>query len=106
MKAIRARDKLMKEKVKEAMGAGLVMRHGTKLQVTSEAIRKYLDKAMVEQQALLEKANRRGGRGRRNRKKTISDMSAMMSPTIQDIGEVAASAKTPDSTKSTFPYNF
>ena len=106
MKAIRARDKLMKEKVKEAMGAGLVMRHGTKLQVTSEAIRKYLDNAMAEQQALLEKANRRGGRGRRNRKKTISDMSAMMSPSMQDMADVAAFAKTPDSKKSTFAYNF
>lgn len=108
MKAIRARDKLMKEKVKEAMGAGLVMRHGTKLQVTSEAIRKYLDKAMAEQQAVLEKASRRGGRGRRNRKKTISDMSAMMSPSMtqQDMGEVAAFAKTPDSKRSTCAYNF
>lgn len=109
MKAIRARDKLMKEKVKEAMGAGLVMRHGTKLQVTSEAIRKYLDKAMAEQQAVLEKASRRGGRGRRNRKKTISDMSAMMSPSMtqQDMGgEVAAFAKTPDSKRSTSTYNF
>jgi Ca2+-binding EF-hand superfamily protein len=111
MKAIRARDKLMKEKVKEAMGAGLVMRHGTKLQVTSEAIRKYLDEAMAEQQALLEKATRRGGRGRRNRKKTISDMSAMMSPSMtqDEMGEVSALAmlsQTPDSKRSTVAYDF
>lgn len=111
MKAIRARDKLMKEKVKEAMGAGLVMRHGTKLQVTSEAIRKYLDETMAEQQALLEKANRRGGRGRRNRKKTISDMSAMMSPSLSqdEMGEAARLAmlsQTPDSKRSTFEYSF
>mmetsp|Transcript_11797 Transcript_11797/g.29899 ORF Transcript_11797/g.29899 Transcript_11797/m.29899 type:complete len:1104 (-) Transcript_11797:44-3355(-) len=110
-KAIRARDELMKEKVKEAMGAGLVMRHGTKLQVTSEAIRKYLDEAMAEQQALLEKANRRGGRGRRNRKKTISDMSAMMSPSMtqDEMGEVAKLSmlsQTPDSKRSTFEYSF
>mmetsp|Transcript_57303 Transcript_57303/g.116658 ORF Transcript_57303/g.116658 Transcript_57303/m.116658 type:complete len:1133 (+) Transcript_57303:288-3686(+) len=105
--AIRARDTLMKKQVKEAMGAGLVMRHGTKLQVTSEAIRKYLDETMAEQQVLLEKANRRGGRGRRTRKKTISDMSAMMSPSMgqEEMGEIAALAafsSTPDSKRSTF----
>lgn len=109
--AIRARDTLMKEQVKEAMGAGLVMRHGTKLQVTSEAIRKYLDEAMAEQQVLLEKANRRGGRGRRTRKKTISDMSAMMSPSMgqDEMGEIAALAalsQTPESKRTTAPYNF
>jgi len=110
-KALRARDTLMKEQVKEAMGAGLVMRHGTKLQVTSEAIRKYLNEAMAEQQVLLEKANRRGGRGRRTRKKTISDMSAMMSPSMgqDEMGELAAQAsfsQTPDSTRTTAEYNF
>jgi len=109
--AIRARDTLMKEQVKEAMGAGLVMRHGTKLQVTSEAIRTYLDETMAEQQVLLEKANRRGGRGRRTRKKTISDMSAMMSPSMgqDEMGEVAALAalsQTPDSKRTTTPYDF
>ena len=92
------------------MGAGLVMRHGTKLQVTSEAIRKYLDETMEEQQALLEKANRRGGRGRRNRKKTISDMSAMMSPSMtqDEMGEIAKLSmlsQTPDSKRSTFEFN-
>jgi len=108
--AIRARDKLMKEQVKEAMGAGLVMRHGTKLQVTSEAIRKYLDEAMAKQQVLLEKANRRGGRGRRTRKKTISDMSAMMSPSMtqDEMGEAALQAwsQTPDSKRTTATYDF
>jgi len=110
-KAIRARDALMKEQVKEAMGAGLVMRHGTKLQVTSEAIRKYLNQAMAEQQVLLEKANRRGGRGRRTRKKTISDMSAMMSPRMgqKELGEAAAITKlpqTPESVRTTAHYDF
>ena len=106
--AIRARDTLMKEQVKEAMGAGLVMRHGTKLQVTSDAIRKYLDEAMAEQQAFLEKASRRGGRGRRNRKKTISDMSAMMSLGQDEMGEIAALAvsQTPDSKRSTILLSF
>jgi len=110
MQAFRARDKLMKEKAKEA-GAGLVMRHGTKVQVSSEAIRKYLEKTKAEQQALLEKANRRGGRGRRNRKKTISDMSAMLSPSLtqDEMGETARLAmlsQTPDSKRSTFEYSF
>jgi len=109
--AIRARDTLMKEQVKEAMGAGLVMRHGTKLQVTSEAIRKYLDEAKAKQQVLLEKANRRGGRGRRNRKKTISDMSAMMTPSMgqEEMGGIAAMAvhaQTPDSKRSTIECSF
>merc|ERR1712070_946206 len=34
----------------------------------------------AEQQVLVEKANKRGGRGRRNRKKTVSDLNAMLSP--------------------------
>merc|ERR1711865_814540 len=110
-KATRARDTLIKEKLKEAMGAGLVMRHGTKLQVTSEAIRKYMDEAMAEQRVLLEKANRRGGRGRRNRKKTISDMSAMMNPSMgqEEMGGIAAMAvhaQTPDSKRSTIECSF
>mmetsp|Transcript_9712 Transcript_9712/g.10454 ORF Transcript_9712/g.10454 Transcript_9712/m.10454 type:complete len:1083 (-) Transcript_9712:318-3566(-) len=109
--AIRARDTLMKKQVKEAMGAGLVMRHGTKLQVTSEAIRTYLDEAKEKQKVLLEKANRRGGRGRRNRKKTISDMSAMMNPSMgqEEMGGIAAMAvhaQTPDSKRSTIECSF
>jgi hypothetical protein len=64
--------------------AGLVMRHGHKKQVSSQAIRKLLDENRVQQQALVEKANRRGGRGRRSRKKTISDMSGMLSSMGQD----------------------
>jgi hypothetical protein len=64
--------------------AGLVMRHGHKGQVSSEAIRTMLKENRVQQQALVEKATRRGGRGRRSRKKTISDMSAMMNSMGQD----------------------
>ncbi|GAX16046.1 hypothetical protein FisN_20Hh280 [Fistulifera solaris] len=62
--------------------AGLVMRHGHKKQVSSEAIRTLLLENQAQQQALVEKANRRGGRGRRSRKKTISDMSGMMGSSI------------------------
>ncbi|KAG7338289.1 protein kinase domain containing protein [Nitzschia inconspicua] len=108
--ASRARDTLMKEKVKEAMGAGLVMRHGTKFQVTSDAIRTYLDEAQAEQQALVDKANRRGGRGRSARKKTISDMSAMMTPSMgqDEVGLLAAKAhsKTPNSPREVFNNSF
>jgi len=84
----RARDNLMAEKAKEAgmsgLGhAGLVMRHGHKVQVSTQAIRDYLERDRAEQQELVEKATRRCGRGERgNRKKTISDMSAMMNPSF------------------------
>lgn len=66
---------------------------------------------MAEQQVLLEKANRRGGRGRRTRKKTISDMSAMMSPSmgqdeLSEVATLAALSQTPDSKRSTAQYNF
>eukprot|EP00934_Nitzschia_sp_Nitz4_P008766 Nitzschia sp. Nitz4//scaffold154_size52827//22184//25178//NITZ4_006776-RA/size52827-snap-gene-0.3-mRNA-1//1//CDS//3329537308//8756//frame0 len=106
--ARRARDALMAQKAKEAglMGlgqAGLVMRHGTKLHVTTENIRQYLEDYRKEQQQLVEKANRRGGRGRGNRKKTISDMSAMLNPSMgqEELGDIAskAAARTPEGTK-------
>ena len=45
--------------------AGLVMRHGNKQQVSSEAIRKLLEENRRKQLTMVEKANRRGGRGRR-----------------------------------------
>lgn len=101
--ARRARDTLMAQKVKEAgmMGlgqAGLVMRHGHRVQVTTENIRQYLEDYRAKQKQLLEKATKRGGR-RGNRKKTISDMSAMMNPSLgqDELGEIAAKAhKTPD----------
>jgi hypothetical protein len=71
--------------------AGLVMRHGQTKQVSSEAIRAVLMENQVQQQALVEKANRRGGRGRRSRKKTISDMSGMLSSMGQDELSLVAS---------------
>jgi len=109
--AIRARDTLMKEEMKKAMGAGLVMRHGTKLHVSTDAIRDYLDQTAAEQRAQIEKANRKGGRGRRTRKKTISDMSAMLSPSMgqDELGRIATEAawsQTPDSKRSVQHYNF
>jgi hypothetical protein len=81
-------------KEKESMGmiqAGLVMRHGQK--VSSEAIRNVLRENQSQQQGLVEKANKRGGRGRRSRKKTISDMSGMLTSLGQEeMGLIAATA--------------
>lgn len=83
-------------KTEQAMGmiqAGLVMRHGLKQQVSSQAIRELLQQTQSQQQALVEKANRRGGRGRRSRKKTISDMSGMVSSMGQEeMGVIATTA--------------
>lgn len=56
--------------------AGLVMRHGQTL--NEQSIKNFLKKTMEEQQAAVDQANRRGGRGRSSRKKTISDMSGML----------------------------
>ena len=105
--ARRARDVLtaQQEEADGLMGlgqAGLVMRHGHKVHVTSEAIRKYLEESKAEQQQLVDKANRRGGRGRSTRKKTISDMSAMMNPSMgqDELGDIATQianmAQTPE----------
>lgn len=59
-------------------GAGLVLRHGEKRKITSEAVRNWLIQNEKRQEALVEKANRRGGRGKTRRKKTISDMSGLL----------------------------
>jgi hypothetical protein len=99
----RARDTLIAQTIVQA---GLVMRHGHKVQVTSEAIRALLEENKAEQQVLVEKANKRGGRGRASRKKTISDMSGMLISSMgqDELGDISlqAAAKTPDPTKSIF----
>ena len=79
--AERAREILSAEEEGRAIGAygaGLVMRHGQRKPVTSEAVRTWLIQNEKKQEALVEKANKRCGRGRRTRKKTISDMSGML----------------------------
>lgn len=65
--------------------AGLVMRHGQTL--NEQSIKNFLKKTMEEQQAAVDQANRRGGRGRSSRKKTISDMSGMLSLSAQSTPE-------------------
>jgi hypothetical protein len=108
--ARRARDTLIAQNEEAdarsalAPKAGLVMKHGRREQVTSETIRQYLEKYLAEQQQLVEKANRRGGRGRSTRKKTISDMSAMLNPSMgqDELGVIAILAQTPDVQKTIF----
>eukprot|EP00986_Skeletonema_menzelii_P016656 scaffold15357_cov154-Skeletonema_menzelii.AAC.9 len=60
--------------------AGLVMRHGQGLSEAS--IKNFLKKTMEEQEKLFDKSNRRSGRGRRSRKKTMSDMSGMFASPV------------------------
>jgi hypothetical protein len=55
--------------------AGLVMWHGQKKLVSTNSIRALLDRNWEQQNSLVEKANRSSGRGRRSKKKTVSDMS-------------------------------
>ena len=84
--------------------AGLVMRHGHKKQVSSKSIRSLLEKNRQQHLVLVEKANRSSGRGRRSRKKTVSDMSSMLTSIGQDDLTQAAmhSSATPSNTDS--PY--
>ncbi|KAL7539661.1 hypothetical protein ACHAXR_009485, partial [Thalassiosira sp. AJA248-18] len=74
--------------------AGLVMRHGQAL--SEQSIKNFLKKTLEEQQKKVDQANRRGGRGRRSRKKTISDMSGMLGgPALPaEATTVAAARKT------------
>ena len=76
-------------------GAGLVMRHGFRKEISTETIRKFMKDKQKEQEALVAKANRRGGRGRGSRKKTISDMSGMLLPSDGKAIESAVVEKRP-----------
>jgi hypothetical protein len=64
--------------------AGLVMRRVANKTVSTEAIKSWLEQNQKEQVSLMEVANRRGGRGRRTRKKTISDIGGMFGSLSQD----------------------
>lgn len=71
------------------VGAGLVLRRGLKKQISSEAVGSWLRKTKEEQAALVEKANKRGGRGRRQ--KTNSDMTQMLSCLSSDLSKAGMS---------------
>lgn len=83
-----ARNVLLAQEAQKEIGptrlAGLVMRRVENKTVSSEAVKKLLEENRREQQSLMEVASKRGGRGRRTRKKTISDMSGMMGSLSQD----------------------
>jgi hypothetical protein len=69
--------------------AGLVMRHGQAL--SEQSIRDFLKRTLEEQQKQVDQSYRRGGRGRRSRKKTISDVSGMMGgPSLPEATQEAA----------------
>jgi hypothetical protein len=73
--------------------AGLVMRRVENKTASSEEVKKLLETNRKEQQSLMEVASKRGGRGRRTRKKTISDMSGMMgSLSTDDLSNVTEQA--------------
>jgi hypothetical protein len=75
-----------KEQASAKSKAGLVMRHGQGL--SEQSIKDFLKKTMDEQQKQVDQANRRGGRGRGSRKKTISDMSGMLGGSVSSGIEV------------------
>eukprot|EP00980_Cylindrotheca_fusiformis_P000367 scaffold91_cov127-Cylindrotheca_fusiformis.AAC.27 len=78
--------------------AGLVMRRVENKTVSSEEVKKLLEENKKEQQSLMEVASKRGGRGRRTRKKTISDLGSMMGSLSQDdLGHIAKEAATSSS---------
>ncbi|KAG7340507.1 serine/threonine protein kinase [Nitzschia inconspicua] len=106
--AKRARDVLLaqeEENNKARKGhAGLVMRRVENKTVSSEAIKQFLEQSHKEQQDLMEKANKRGGRGRRIRKKTISDMGAMMgSLSNEEMTRISMQAANPQSEQEKVP---
>lgn len=77
----RTRSELMAQHdtdTKRPVGAGLVMRRGHRKELSTDAIRKIMGDRQSAHQTLVDTAARRGGRGRRARKKTISDMSGML----------------------------
>lgn len=77
----RTRSELMAKhdiETKRPVGAGLVMRRGHRKELSTDAIRKIMGDRQRTHQTLVDTAVRRGGRGRRVRKKTISDMSGML----------------------------
>ena len=74
--------------------AGLVMRHGQAL--TDSSIKTFLKNTLEEQQKQIDQSYRRGGRGRRSRKKTTSDLSGMLAgPASPQAGPEVPQTATP-----------
>lgn len=106
--AKRARDVLLAQEEEDNKArkghAGLVMRRVENKTVSSEAIKQFLEQSRKAQQDLMEKANKRGGRGRRIRKKTISDMGAMMgSLSNEEMTKISLQAVSPESEREQVP---
>jgi hypothetical protein len=68
-------------KAVNAVPASLVMRNERQKQVSSETLMKAMTQTETERQDFVEQAFKRGGRGRRARMKTVSDMYGMLSST-------------------------
>eukprot|EP00568_Trieres_chinensis_P018934 CAMPEP_0183320092 /NCGR_PEP_ID=MMETSP0160_2-20130417/65354_1 /TAXON_ID=2839 ORGANISM="Odontella Sinensis, Strain Grunow 1884" /NCGR_SAMPLE_ID=MMETSP0160_2 /ASSEMBLY_ACC=CAM_ASM_000250 /LENGTH=1192 /DNA_ID=CAMNT_0025486709 /DNA_START=164 /DNA_END=3742 /DNA_ORIENTATION=+ len=77
--------KMIDEQKRKVCGAGLTMRHGLAKEMSSDSIRKLLRQQQRQQQTIVDKANKQSGRGRRTRKKTISDMTGFMSGSPGDM---------------------
>lgn len=65
------------EGARKIQTAGLSMRHGFQKEISRDALRQIMEEKQREQRQAVEKATKRGGRGRR--KKTVSDMAGMLS---------------------------
>lgn len=74
----RTRESLLAQHSDKRVSAGLVLRHGQAKELSAEALRKIMQQNEQQQQKLVQQATKRGGRGRRVRKKTVSDMSGML----------------------------
>jgi hypothetical protein len=70
--------KMKQESGSRHFGAGLVMKRGKKKEVPSGEIRNLLGLRQHQRKKIIDQAARKGGRGRRARKKTVSDMSGML----------------------------
>jgi hypothetical protein len=79
-----ARDVLIAQEEEKRGGAGLIMRRVENKTITAEAVTSLLEQNHKEQQDLMEKASRLGGRGRLSRRKTISDIGGMLGSLSQD----------------------
>jgi Ca2+-binding EF-hand superfamily protein len=91
--------------------AGLVLLHGEKRKITSEAVRTWLIQNEQRQEALIENANKRGGRGRKTKNKTISDMAGMLASMNSDensgvpLSNTIFMEETPSGPQDGLPYN-